>query len=113
MGDVIASVVHDGTRSASSILGASPTPESVGEHAISLKDKVASAGEEIVSSASSVVSSLSGEIHTATRSLAKSVGATAAPEGLGEKVEDILRRVGEVEEGLEERLRKAVGRDEL
>jgi len=41
------------------------------------------------------------------------VGGTAAPEGLGERVEDALRRVGEVESDLEERLRRAVGRDEL
>jgi hypothetical protein len=62
---------------------------------------------------SSLLASLSSEYHTATRSIAKQAGGTATPEGLGEKVEDLLRKVGEVEGDFEERLRRAVGRDEL
>jgi hypothetical protein len=145
---VVASAIHDGTRSASSALGTVPTPESIPEHVSSLSAQAASQASafsaqiasllgpkptpvavseylqslsnpvnsyanDLLSQGSSILASLSSEYHTATRSLAKSAGATAQPEGLGEKLEDVLRRVGEVEGDLEQRLRRAVGRDEL
>ena len=96
-----------------SLLGPAPTPAPIAEYLASLGTSGKSYGNDVLSQGSSLLASLSSEYHTATRSIVKQVGGTAAPEGLGERVEDVLRKVGEVEGDLEERLRKAIGRDEL
>jgi tetrahydromethanopterin S-methyltransferase subunit G len=67
----------------------------------------------MLASGSDILDSLSSEMHTATRSLAKAAGGTAAPEGVAERVEDIWRRVEEMEGKVEEGVKKALGRDEL
>lgn len=96
-----------------SLLGPSPTPAPIAEYLASLSSSGKSYGGDIMSQGSSLLASLSSEYHTATRSVVKAAGGTAAPEGLGEKVEDVLRKVGEVEQDLEGRVRRAVGREEL
>jgi hypothetical protein len=96
-----------------SLLGPAPTPAPIAEYLASLGTSGKSYGNDILNQGSSLLASLSSEYHTATRSIARQAGGTAAPEGLGEKVEDLLRKVGEVEGDLEERVRRAVGRDEL
>jgi hypothetical protein len=96
-----------------SLLGPAPTPGPIAEYLSSLSASGKSYGGDILSQGSSLLASLSSEYHTATRSIVKQAGGTAAPEGLGERVEDIMRRVGEVEGDLENVVRKAVGREEL
>jgi len=96
-----------------SLLGPAPTPGPVAEYFASLKSAGNAYGDDALSSGSSLLASLSSQYHTATRSIVKQAGGTAAPEGLGERVEDIIRKVGEVEGDLENVVRKAVGREEL
>lgn len=97
----------------SSLLGPAPTPAPIAAYFASLGSSGKSYGDDIISQGSSLLASLSSEYHTATRSLVKQVGGTAAPEGLGEKVEDVLRKVGEVGGDLKVKVGKAVGREEL
>lgn len=99
----------------SALLAPSPsaTPAPVAAYLAALSSKGVDAGGDMLSSGSAILASLSTELHTATRSLAKKVGATAAPEGLGEKLEDAMRKVGELGEDVKEGVKKAVGRDEL
>jgi hypothetical protein len=108
-----ASQVSSLSSQIASLLGPAPTPAPIADYFASLGTSGKSYGNDILNQGSSLLASLSSEYHTATRSVVKQVGGTAAPEGLGEKVEDLLRKVGEVEGDLEDRVRKAVGRDEL
>jgi len=96
-----------------SLLGPAPTPGPVAEYFAYLKSAGNAYGDDASSRGSSLLASLSNQYHTATRSIVKQAGGTAAPEGLGERVEDIIRKVGEVEGDLENVVRKAVGREEL
>jgi hypothetical protein len=108
-----ASQVSSLSSQIASLLGPAPTPAPIADYFASLGTSGKSYGNDILAQGSSLLASLSSEYHTATRSVVKQVGGTAAPEGLGEKVEDLLRKVGEVEGDLEDRVRRAVGRDEL
>jgi hypothetical protein len=108
-----ASQVSSLSSQIASLLGPAPTPAPIADYFASLGTSGKSYGNDILNQGSSLLASLSSEYHTATRSVVKQVGGTAAPEGLGEKVEELLRKVGEVEGDLEDRVRRAVGRDEL
>lgn len=114
--------VDDATRALASmanqisaLLAPSPsaTPAPVAAYLAALSARGVEAGGDLLSSGSAILASLSTDLHTATRSLAKKVGATAAPEGLGERVEDAFRKVGELGEDVKEGVKQVVGRDEL
>lgn len=97
----------------SSLLAPTATPSPIASYLSNLSSAGASVGRGMLASGSDILDSLSSEMHTATRSLVKAAGGTAAPEGVAERVEDFWRRVEEMEGKVEEGVKKALGRDEL
>ncbi|WVW85264.1 hypothetical protein I302_107302 [Kwoniella bestiolae CBS 10118] len=83
------SILHDATRSAISAVGATPSPETPNEYLESIGNVVAQGAASVYGIAEENVNSLSSNLHDATRSAMRQVGATPSPETPGEYVESI------------------------
>ena len=84
--DAASSGAHDATRSVMSAVGATPSPESVGELAESVINAAGDKAQVVYDAASSVV-------HDATRTAMSVVGATPSSDSRGEHVESVINRV--------------------
>ncbi|ORY32135.1 hypothetical protein BCR39DRAFT_587128 [Naematelia encephala] len=79
----VSQAFHDATRSALLAVGATPSPETPGEYAVSL-------ASEASASASSLASAAAEAVHQATRSAGRAVGATPSPETPGEHLYSVV-----------------------
>ncbi|WWC90386.1 uncharacterized protein L201_005320 [Kwoniella dendrophila CBS 6074] len=83
------SFLHEATRSASSVVGATPSPETPNEYLESIGNVVAQGAASVYGLAEENVNSLSSNLHQATRSASSYVGVTPSPETPSEYAESV------------------------
>ncbi|PWN24852.1 hypothetical protein BDZ90DRAFT_98156 [Jaminaea rosea] len=120
-GESLAEQVHAATRSASSLAGGKPTPESAGEYVEAAGDYLNSAASSGSSVASQVyeamgADNLGDQLHHATRSAASVLGAKPTPETASEYVEaagDVLESAGSSASSVASQVYEAAGAESL